>query len=499
MVRVSRAGAVLGAKPPPPMSPVEAVRTAVSLFARDRIRSIRLATQSVQGDPAGPYAFQILARAAEAVDKNEIRDHLVWASAALAPGMRDILPLVGETLERRGELERAMSIYWRGLVLQPGDTALRIRLGKALAKTDEKSAAAMVFRQVLLLDPGQRDADNLLEQMPNARLAVAEEGLRKYAEFDQPEAPITSARDPNRIAILCPTRARPARIRQLCRSVQETVRMLELIDVWLYVDDDDQVTLDALEDGTLEDMGVTIRVEVGPRLPTLAAMYNRLWQRASAETGAGLAVAFIDDAWFVTRGWDDLIRLTYAAHADRLLLAHLPDPVSGSDDVTLFCLSHEWIETVGYVMAEWFPFWFTDMWNDQIAQMVQRKRTLDVKLDADNKGKTHRLRDLQFWWQFFSAMASDREEAAERLRRHIFAQDPESYFASRTLGWDYARVFRSQAEKLPEDLLSAMEQAFTEEKSDPGPEYLEAKKTAEAELTRRAQQSEALDPKKGRA
>jgi len=466
-----------------PVNPVEKIKAAVSLFARDRVRAIRLTVEALAADPAGPYAHQVLARAAEGAGRTDIRDHAVRASAALAPAMIDILPLVGDMFEKRGEVDKALSIYWRGLLIQPGNVVLRMRLGRALAEAGEQVAAAMVFRQVLLLDRGQRDADNLLSQMPNARRAIVAEGTRALAEaVSTPPVPPAPPRDPNRIAVLCPTRGRPNGIRQLARSIAETIRTPKALDLWLYVDEDDRPTLEALQDERFDEFGISIIAEVGPRLPTLAAMYNRLWARAAAETGAGLAVAFVDDVWFASRGWDDLIRLTYAGFRDRLLLTHLPDPTHREEDVILFCVSAEWIETVGYVMSEWFPFWFTDMWNDQIAQMVQRKRVLDMTLDTDGKGKTHRLWDLDFWWRFFIATAAEREAAADRLRYRIFAQDPEGFFASRTLGQDYARVFRGYGDRLPKPFLDAMERSFSHEQRPPGPSYQEIRARAEAHL-----------------
>ncbi|MCR9254770.1 MAG: hypothetical protein NXI16_01600 [Alphaproteobacteria bacterium] len=465
------------------MTPVEKIKTAVSLFARDRKRATRMTAEVLSEDPAGPYAHQVMARSAESAGRIDLRDRHIWASAALAPAMIDILPLVGAAFESHDEIDKAIALYWRGLLLQPGDVTLRMRLGNALAKTEEKAAAAMVFRQVLLLDPGQRDADNLLAQMPNARLAIRAEGERKLAEAStEPLVPSTKPRDPNRIAVLCPTRGRPSGIRHLVRSIAETVRMPQHLDLWLYIDADDKVTLEAVEDGRFDEFGVSIIAEVGPRLPTLGAMYNRLWERAAVETGAGLAVIFVDDVWFSSKGWDDYLRLSYAGFPDRMLLTHLPDPAHRDEDVILFCVSAEWIETVGYVMSEWFPFWFTDMWNDQIAQMVQRKRVAEVTLDSDGKGKTYRLWDLDFWWRFFSATAGEREAAAERLRLRIFKDDPEGYFASRTLGQDFGRVFRGYADKLPKEMLDNMEQTFSGEEAQPGPGYDRVKAKAAARM-----------------
>src|SRR5690606_5015610 len=70
----------------------------------------------------------------------------------------------------------------------------------------------------------------------------------------------------------------------------------------------------------------------------------------------------------------------------------------------------------GFVHAPFFPFWFTDTWNDEIGDMAGMKAELPIKVSPpEGRGKTHGLRDIAFWAGLFNSFRPHRAEVAHCL------------------------------------------------------------------------------------
>jgi hypothetical protein len=115
-----------------------------------------------------------------------------------------------------------------------------------------------------------------------------------------------------------------------------------------------------------------------------------------------------------------------------VLLCYPFDPLVPRGQVTLACLSVPWVQTLGRVMTEKFPYWFDDNWLDEVATMVQRKFPVDtIMVPLYGKGKTRRMRNLPFWQNYYSCNFDERYADAERLRALIWQGDEEGIAASR--------------------------------------------------------------------
>ena len=130
---------------------------------------------------------------------------------------------------------------------------------------------------------------------------------------------------------------------------------------------------------------------MGERLNKLREISNR---------NAGIYMAIADDYIFITKNWDNNLRKAINSFPDRIVLAFPEDPIAEPNQITHMWVSTEWTNILGRYISEYFPFWYDDVWYDQVAQMIQRKVKLDIEvIPQGDKGKTQGMRNLLFWEQ----------------------------------------------------------------------------------------------------
>jgi hypothetical protein len=209
------------------------------------------------------------------------------------------------------------------------------------------------------------------------------------------------------ITCLVPTRARPEMLKVCTQSLLDCAAHPELLAIYVYRDSDDPSEPSKLDP--------RCRIYTGPRNPCLGAAYNALFREARRD---GIYLALADDFVMTSVAWDEAVRRTMGVHADGILLRYLTDsdPYHVATQVCYPVLTRRWIETLGYVFAELFPFWFTDTWLDEIALMLGRKAAVHVEWKPQGKrGKTTRMRDLAFWAWVFEAARAERVQDAKKL------------------------------------------------------------------------------------
>jgi len=212
---------------------------------------------------------------------------------------------------------------------------------------------------------------------------------------------------PDLITCLVPTRGRPETLRVCTDSLLGRAAHPELLAIYVYRDADDPSEAPELDP--------RCRVYTGPRNPCLGTAYNALFREARRD---GIYLALADDFVMTSDAWDDATSKTAYVHADGILLGYLTDrdPYHVVEQVCYPVLTRRWIETLGYVFAEAFPFWFTDTWLDEIAFMLGRKAAVHVEWKPQGKrGKTTRMRDLAFWAWVFEAARAERIQDARKL------------------------------------------------------------------------------------
>lgn len=231
---------------------------------------------------------------------------------------------------------------------------------------------------------------------------------------------------PDNISVLIPTRGRPDGLQKVFENFQNTVEVKALFDVWLYVDDDDSVTIDFINSGIWKRYDFAINWHIDRGTGSMGEMFNRLWQNCT--TNPGLYFPFPDDYLIATPNWDSVLREYFHRFDDGIMLGYLPDPTAQPHQVTFAIPSAKWLNLLGYFITSRFYYWFDDAWLDDIATMVNRKVLIPISLHVpEGKGKTPRMRNLPFWNGYFSNTIHERYLDACNIIKAICTGDSAAF------------------------------------------------------------------------
>lgn len=144
--------------------------------------------------------------------------------------------------------------------------------------------------------------------------------------------------------------------------------------------------------------------QIAERFPSLGARVNAL----SLEVPADVYCSLCDDVVCTTPHWDALIAEAWQAR---------PDAVwwwSASNGATYAIVSEKWREAAGRIFTEYFPFWFDDGWLADLWLRATGEHCLQLDIALEDRGaKTHRLRNLVEWFDFFWSAKAQQEREAE--------------------------------------------------------------------------------------
>ena len=235
-----------------------------------------------------------------------------------------------------------------------------------------------------------------------------------FISLKQNPPPVT---DKDHISLLLPTRGRPESLAQVFASLEQTIAQKSRFAVWLYIDHDDQLTMDAIQAGKFKGYSFAIHWVVGENAVSLGEIHNLTWRACTS--GSGIFMLHADDTLFVTPGWDDIIRAAYNKYPDRILVAHPHDPALHEPTFQMI-LSAEWLAVTGRFSTAYFPFWVDDTWLDQIGQIIGRREQLPIKLGLiGGKGKTPRMRNVAFWTGLYNHTLDERTHTAKELLKRM--------------------------------------------------------------------------------
>jgi hypothetical protein len=141
---------------------------------------------------------------------------------------------------------------------------------------------------------------------------------------------------PARISLLMPTRGRVELARRFFDSVARCTARRDLVEIVLYVDEDDH------DSHGLASTELSVSTIVGPRASM--GVYNTACLQRS--TGDIIMLAN-DDMVMLTEGWDERVRAVHAATQDRIYLAYGNDMLKGRKLCTFPILSRETCELLG--------------------------------------------------------------------------------------------------------------------------------------------------------
>ena len=281
----------------------------------------------------------------------------------------------------------------------------------------------------------------------------------------------------DRVALLLPTRGRPSSLRRLIDSIDATVARPDDVVVVIGVDDDDAATL-ALAARLRS--SVAILGSVGPRETTLGRLWNRL---AAADHGCDVLAMLTDDYVMATPGWDDLYRRAAAAMPMGYGTAWPHDPMHGRDFCTAPVITRRMMERLGFFVPPWFPFWFHDVWLEEMGAYVGCALPLDVLIAApEGRGRTQNLRDLAFWAALFDATRPLRTSLAVRMIDEMHTEHPDVAASLKHDMAGVARFYARRNRKVAGRVRSRLIEWLKGTRGDPGPRYRAARREAEALL-----------------
>jgi hypothetical protein len=303
----------------------------------------------------------------------------------------------------------------------------------------------------------------------------------------QPSPPPVTDKD--HLSLLLPTRGRPAMLKQVFDSMEQTVARKDKVAVWLYIDHDDQVTQDAIAAGNFKGYSFGIHWVIGHQPASLGEIHNLTWRACTS--GSGLFMLHADDTAFVTPGWDDIIRAAFDKYPDRILVAHPHDPELHEPTFQMI-LSAEWMAVTGRFSTAYFPFWFDDMWLDHIGQILGRRQQLPFKLGLiGGKGETTRMRNMAFWTGFYHHTLDERMATAQKLLQVIYPQPGPEREQIERASLPIIEIFRSESRNFSDLYAMFREERHSnmtpEQRRNFGERYFNLEAKAVAKLLAQAQ------------
>ena len=140
-----------------------------------------------------------------------------------------------------------------------------------------------------------------------------------------------------------------------------------------------------------------------------------------------------------------LFAITLRPTRTGLVLACPYDPVA-PDIATFPIVGWGWFQTLDSIYSGYFFYWFEDKWFDEVGRLIGRYINIPILLSPiQGKGKTHRMRCLPFWTQFFHLTLRVRKELATKLINAMHPDDEKARAAALTKLEQVAASFEKDA------------------------------------------------------
>lgn len=213
-----------------------------------------------------------------------------------------------------------------------------------------------------------------------------------------------------KISVICASRERPVSLMGSIKALHMLESGANEVAYGIVCDEDDkgsQMAADLLA----ADLDREVKIFCEPR-----DIVARRINKAAREMPADLYLPYADDCFCLTPTWDQMCE-RIAAKVPAFSWTEFGDP----QNVTMLMVNHKWVETVGYLLSEHFPFWFADTWiQEQYAFATGTPIGLVRQLIfAGRRGKTKQLNDVKFWFEFFAAKRPERIEEGRKLRKAL--------------------------------------------------------------------------------
>lgn len=166
------------------------------------------------------------------------------------------------------------------------------------------------------------------------------------------------------ISLLVVTRKRPKLLKRMFDSAIITAKYPDLIEMSVYIDNDDQETLEYLK--TLND---NVQIIVGNGTTMFSDMWNKAYEVATADILMGCS----DDIVFRSKDWDEKVMNIFNEYKDKIVLAYPDDLYQRENLAAIMFLHRRWVETIGYFLPPYFSCDYADTWVNDIARTLNRR------------------------------------------------------------------------------------------------------------------------------
>lgn len=259
-----------------------------------------------------------------------------------------------------------------------------------------------------------------------------------------------------KITVCIPSRNRPIMLADAIGSLHARASGRHDVTYVVGCDDDDPTTGALVV--LIASRGLPVKAHCGPRMSSLGGLINEI----CAANPADVYCPLCDDVMTHTMDWDEVIHRAWLKRRDGVWFWR-------TKDSHYAVVSEKWRAAAGRIFTDYFPFWWDDVWLIQLWMYVTGKprQYIDAWLE-DGAPSTTRMRDLEFWTEFYWSRADERRQEANRIRRALgrsaFRLQPHHEMYRNP---DYTRR-------------TGEIQAKQGERSPPTPEYLKALHRAQA-------------------
>lgn len=173
-----------------------------------------------------------------------------------------------------------------------------------------------------------------------------------------------------KFALICPSRERPQRFREMLESAMATAARPELLTVYGVLDADDPQFI-----GYNDVTGERVLLMVQGKRELLSVAFQRGAEHALYD-GADVLMMCGDDVLFRTRGWDDKVRAAFPPDGLALVYPADGNGNKGLHDGDVRCnhwfVTRRWIEVVGCFCPTVFEHFCSDTVPERIAKQAGR-------------------------------------------------------------------------------------------------------------------------------
>ncbi len=232
-----------------------------------------------------------------------------------------------------------------------------------------------------------------------------------------------------KIAMVVPSRARPAGLIRYVESVANTQSGNHDVKVFAWIDNDDPKLLEyqAMSHQILD-------ITFGDS-PSVQQSWDHIAQKALSQ-GYDIIIMGNDDLYMVTPEWDQTLTESIAKYSDNIYVAWFDEGLMGSQLSAFPIVSSDWINTLGWFMPHYFTFGMGPKTVFEIAKSLSRLVYIpQVKMNHEHHSVTgHRdstTNNIKGYarnavWakdkQTYSLKDAHRAECVEKLRCVIHEQ-----------------------------------------------------------------------------